>query len=368
MPGCQGYIRQPVKEQLPAMNLYEYLDSVRRWQGAFLDVFGLGPQESPSRTVFSRRLMTLKVYGGGQPGGPVLLIVPAPIKRAYIWDIAPGASVVRECLRSGIRVYMIHWKEPGPDDQEAGLDEYAGSFIASCLDAVGSETREKRVFIAGHSLGGTLSAIFTSRFTGRVRGLILVGAPLQFGPDVGELDAMIAKSPKAEDFTKKLGNVPGAFVGSMSSAASPESFRKERFHDWFLSLTDPEAWQMHMRVERWTLDEMPMPRRLFEQVMEFLYREDRFMKARLTIDGRTAVPAGVRSPILSIADKRSRVVSPQASLAFHDAAASIDKKVLWYNGDVGVALQHIGMLVGKNAHQYLWPEIIAWIHAHSHTE
>jgi polyhydroxyalkanoate synthase len=39
--------------------------------------------------------------------------------------------------------------------------------------------------------------------------------------------------------------------------------------------------------------------------------------------------------------------------------------VLWYEGDVGVALQHVGMLVGSNAHQALWPEILQWLHAHS---
>jgi polyhydroxyalkanoate synthase len=37
---------------------------------------------------------------------------------------------------------------------------------------------------------------------------------------------------------------------------------------------------------------------------------------------------------------------------------------LWYQGDTGVALQHLGMLVGRQAHKYLWPEVIRWLHAH----
>lgn len=55
----------------------------------------------------------------------------------------------------------------------------------------------------------------------------------------------------------------------------------------------------------------------------------------------------------------------RSMLAFHDAVSSRDKKVLWYPGDIGVALQHEGMLVGKNAHRYLWPKIMEWIHSGS---
>jgi polyhydroxyalkanoate synthase len=48
-------------------------------------------------------------------------------------------------------------------------------------------------------------------------------------------------------------------------------------------------------------------------------------------------------------------------MPFVEAAASADKTVLRYEGDVGVALQHLGPLVGRNAHAVLWPQIVAWI-------
>ncbi len=358
----------PATDRRQTASLYAYLDAVRRLQGTFLDAFGLGPEEAPSRIVFSERVMTLKAYGKKRRDGPVMLIVPAPIKRAYIWDMAPEASVVRECLRGGIGVYMIHWKEPGLDDQGTGLDGYAGRFMTLSMDAIARETGEDRVFLAGHSLGGTLCAVFASGHKDRVKGLILVETPLKFGPALGDIDAMVAKAPEAQRLTKDLGNVPGFFISSMSTMASPGTFRTERFQDLLSSLGDLQDWQMHMRVVRWTLDELPMPKKLFEEVMEYLYREDRFMRGKLTIEGRPAVPSGVESPIVSIADQRSRVVSPESCLAFHDAASSTDKQVFWYRGDVGVAIQHAGVLVGKNAHRYLWPEIVDWVNARSRTE
>ena len=60
-------------------------------------------------------------------------------------------------------------------------------------------------------------------------------------------------------------------------------------------------------------------------------------------------------------DPRCRLVPPAAVLPFVEAVASRDKTVLDYAGDLGVSLQHVGPLVGRNAHALLWPRIVAWI-------
>lgn len=39
------------------------------------------------------------------------------------------------------------------------------------------------------------------------------------------------------------------------------------------------------------------------------------------------------------------------------------EEVALVGGDAGVALQHVGMLVGRSAHRHLWPEIVHWIRA-----
>ena len=70
--------------------LLEPIDRMRRWQGRVLDALGLGPIETPSRVVHSQPGVTLKVYGTAGDNGPVVLLVPAPIKCAYIWAWSPG--------------------------------------------------------------------------------------------------------------------------------------------------------------------------------------------------------------------------------------------------------------------------------------
>src|SRR5947208_10986316 len=87
----------------------EQIDRFRLWRGSLLEEMGWGPKESPSRIVFEKPALTLRAYTEPDISGPVVLLVPAPIKRAYLWDLAPGASVVQQFVRGGLRVYLAQW-------------------------------------------------------------------------------------------------------------------------------------------------------------------------------------------------------------------------------------------------------------------
>jgi polyhydroxyalkanoate synthase len=346
-----------------AGNPYAQLDQTRRLLGKRLDTLGLGPLEIPSRVVFTKPGITLKSYGENGSDKPLLLIIPAPIKRAYIWDLAPGASVVQQCMQHGLRVYLIQWEQPGADEQEFGLADYADRLILDCIDAIEAESDQGRCCLAGHSLGGTLSAIFSALHPERVQSLVLLGAPLHFGQAVGALDSLVAITPGPQHrlLTTLLGNIPGSFLNTVSLLASPVTFGWSRWQDWLNSLPDAQALQTHLRVERWTLDEMPLARRFFAEVVELLYREDRFMRGILTLSGKQIAPKHVIAPLLSVIYRPCAIVPPEAVLPFHRAAGSTNTKTLWYEGDTGVSIQHVGMLVGKNAHHHLWPQIIRWL-------
>jgi hypothetical protein len=93
------------------------------------------------------------------------------------------------------------------------------------------------------------------------------------------------------------------------------------------SLGEPEALQIHFRVERWALDEFPLPARLFEDVVEWLYREDRFIRGNLTIAGRIAAPEALAMPLLSVVNPRSVIVPAESILALHHAAPSAEKRL-----------------------------------------
>jgi polyhydroxyalkanoate synthase len=290
----------------------------------------------------------------------VVLIIPAPIKRAYIWDLLPRVSAVQEFVRSGAHVYLIQWEEPGAREQEFGLAEYADRLIGVSLQTIEKEVGRRRVVLAGHSLGGTFAAIFAALHPGLVAGLILLGAPLHFEPEQDVFSALVATSPSARVMTLLPGKVSGSFLSSISLAASPATFAFSRCRDWLASLSDSQALETYLRAERWTYDEMPLPRRLFEEVVDWLYRDDRLMRGVLQVGKRRVGPELILAPLLNVVETNSTVVPPESARPFYDAVRSRNKRWLCYEGDIGVCLQHLGLLVGRNAHQRLWPQIVCW--------
>ena len=86
-------------------------DSLRRTQANALAAFGLGARQCEYGVIRSGLHWRLREYGGPK-AAPSLLIVAAPIKRPYIWDLTPSVAVVRYCLGQGLRVYLLEWIPP----------------------------------------------------------------------------------------------------------------------------------------------------------------------------------------------------------------------------------------------------------------
>jgi polyhydroxyalkanoate synthase len=338
--------------------LYESLDAVRRSLGDWLDGGPSGRHEAPYRIVHGEAGVALRAYGDA---GPAVLLVPAPIKGAYIWDLLPRVSVVRYLLRRGLRVYLADWSRPTAAEQGLGLADYADRLLAACAVAIERETGERRTLLAAHSLGGTLAAIFAALHPDRIRALALLGAPVNFGQDFGAFAPIVALSPPAGRLAPSHANVPGSFLNGVSLMASPATFAWSRFADLMWSLPDAAALETHLAVERWTLDEKPLAAQLFVDVWEQLFRANRFMAGTLVVNGARAAPATVTAPLACVVDARCDIAPPQAVLPFHAAAGSTEKGLFWYEGDVGVSLQHVGMLVGRNAHRHLWPQLAGWL-------
>jgi polyhydroxyalkanoate synthase len=154
----------------------------------------------------------------------------------------------------------------------------------------------------------------------------------------------------------------------MSVWADPLSFSAEPWIDWLQSSGSTHERRLHWQVRRWSLDESPMARRLYEEVEEELYRRNRFAEGELRIDGRPARAQAIEAPILAVLDRRSRIVPAPSVEAYRRRTASKDVQILEYPGDTGVMMQHVGVLVGRNAHAALWPAVASWLRLHSSPE
>lgn len=338
------------------------MDRSRQARGKMLDRAGYGPQETPHTVLYEEPGLKLRRYG--DTGTRPVLIVPAPIKRSYIWDLAPEVSVVRRWLERGWRVYLAEWVPvDGHDGADFGFDAYGSRLLSACRRAMAADGAQEPPVIAGHSLGGILAAIHSALYPNEVRATILLEAPLHFEPASCCFNPLVRAVSDAKAIADAFGQVPGVFLNMMSAMAEPQAFQWERMTDRWLSMLDPDrqALANYMRVERWTHDEFPLPGRLFTDIVERLYRNDELTRGQLRVSGRAIGPGDLRAPLASVADPRSKVIPLDAVLPFHEAAGSDDKLLLHYRGDVGVNLQHVGVLVGRNAHATLWPAIFGWL-------
>ncbi|WP_409482671.1 alpha/beta fold hydrolase [Noviherbaspirillum sp. ST 5-3] len=340
---------------------FQSMDRARRIRGATMDQMGYGPIESPYQTRLTQPGMRLRFYGGAASSQQIALIIPAPIKRHYIWDMAPECSVVQRALAAGMQVYLIEWTTPETAQAEFGLADYGYRLIDECVNMILSTTPHGRIFLLSHSLGGVLAASYAALRPERVSGMVMIESPMHFAEANGSFAPLAAFGPPAHSIVEVFDNVPGSVLSMTSVAASPATFLAERYADFVASLESDDLIRRHLQVQRWTLDEAPMSGRLFEEVAELLYREDRFMRGSLVVNGRSLGPADIVAPFLAVYDPRSLIIPPASITLFQAATASSNKRLLPYHGDKGVALAHVGALVGDNAHRQIWPEIFRWI-------
>lgn len=334
-------------------------DAVRRTQGDALDALGFGPCGCEHEVVASGPGWRLRAYRGSGGGRP-LLIVPAPIKRPYVWDIAPAVSVVRRLLHGGLRVHLLEWTPPASPAERADLDAHIDA-IGACAALIAQQAGGGAPILIGHSFGGTLATAFAAAEPRGPAALVLLSAPLCFGERICPFrDVLVALAPASPSEREP---VAGSMLTLASVLASPQTFVWSRLADLFASLADPEGFETHLRVTRWALDEVPLPAQLTNQILGWLYGEDRFYRGTLPLKGRIVGPGDLSTPTLAAAVAADEIAPSRAVAPFLDAAPA-RSRLIEYPGETGVGLQHLALLVGREAQRRVWPEIIAWIEAH----
>jgi polyhydroxyalkanoate synthase len=273
----------------------------------------------------------------------------------------PGRSIVRHAVGSGLNVGLIEWADPECESASRGLDNYAYPAIGSAVAAMLHRFRARRLLLAGHSLGGTLAAIFAALHPRLVRGLLLIEAPLRFGAGAGALGSMAAFASWAPEAGYTADRpIPGSLISALGVAADPTEFLTGRWLDGLACAADPEALAAHLRVVHWALDELAMPGRLFGEMAVRLCRDNEFHLGALRIAGRRAAPDRLAMPVLAVLAPCSRLVPPRSVLPVLQAAGGV-RTLYWHREEAaGSALRHVGALVGSKAHRYLWPRVLRW--------
>jgi polyhydroxyalkanoate synthase len=114
---------------------------------------------TPGAVVFRNEVLELIQYHptGGEVHQRPLVIVPPQVNKFYVLDLAPGRSLAEAAIKAGHQVFMVSWRNPGPDQREWTLDTYVSS-LEQALDAALDITGQPDLNILGACAGGITSA------------------------------------------------------------------------------------------------------------------------------------------------------------------------------------------------------------------
>ena len=87
-----------------------------------------------------------------------LLVIPPPIGRYYFLDLRPGRSFVEYAVLRGQQLFMISWRNPGPDQRDWDVDTYAAA-AKECLAVVKEISGTDDVNTLGFCAGGILQTL-----------------------------------------------------------------------------------------------------------------------------------------------------------------------------------------------------------------
>ena len=151
---------------------------------------------------------------------------------------------------------------------------------------------------------------------------------------------------------------PGSLLAYIATLASPGTFIWSRLIDAVSSITARQTLEINDRVERWALDEVPLPGKLVNQIVQWLYRENRFCRGTLRVSQMLVGPSNLSVPALAVVTMADEVAPLASVKPCIDAMPATGVRIIEYPGEVGVGLQHLGILVGRQARAHVWPEII----------
>lgn len=178
---------------------------------------------TPGQVVFRTEVFELIQYTprADQVREKPILFIPPQINKFYIFDMAPEKSVVKAALEQGFQVFMISWRNPGPEHADWGLAEYAAA-IDMAISCICTLTGTPSVNLAGACAGGlTVAAYVAARAAAgdhRVNTLTLVVNVLDTKA-LGDTPLGLFATERAIRDAKKKSAAKGVLDGKTMSAA-----------------------------------------------------------------------------------------------------------------------------------------------------
>jgi polyhydroxyalkanoate synthase len=196
-----------------------------------------------------------------------VIVVPPPIGRYYFLDLQPGRSFVEYAVSRGLQLFMISWRNPGPDMGGLGMDSYAAR-ILSAMDVVGEICGTPDVSLIGFCAGGILMSTVLNHLAAkdddRVRAASFAVTLLDFDSRAA-LGAFSAPRllELAQKNSQRAGVITGRQLGNVFSWMRPDDLVFNYWVSNYLMGEPPPVFD----ILAWNADSTNLPARLHSEFL-----------------------------------------------------------------------------------------------------
>lgn len=262
---------------------------------------------------------------------PTLIFIPSLINKSYILDLAKDMSMVKYFAERGFRVILVDFNEPLNSEYQYGFLEYQQR-LKRGLESL----KNFSPFITiGYCLGGLFSCLLSSEPDLNIKAQVLLATPFDFSHFaniMGLNNKLIMEELKK--IIKTMGKIPPSLVQWFFSALDPEKI----WNKYVDFSAKEEGTAKFIAVEQWINDGISL--------------SQKFALECLTTIENNKLPFTIEStiPSLILNGEDDKIVPPLLA----------DKAKLWVKDNELYKTGHIGLIVGRFAHQQIWPRIYSF--------
>jgi polyhydroxyalkanoate synthase subunit PhaC len=214
-----------------------------------------------------------------------VVIVPPPIGRYYFLDLRAGRSFVEYAVSRGLQVFMISWRNPGPDMGGLGMDAYAGR-ILTALDVVGDICGTPDASMIGFCAGGILLSTVLNQLAAAGRDQVRAAS---FAVTLLDFDSRAPlgafSAPQllelAQKRSRRAGVITGRQLSNVFSWMRPDDLVFNYWVSNYLLGEPPPVFD----ILAWNADSTNLPARLHAEFLEIFKNNSLVKPGAVTVLG-----------------------------------------------------------------------------------